>query len=234
VKVGPGWLVTVTFPDRPEMQVSDFATEADAKNWMTNDSWVWLKKNGVWGMINHRRRPSRQAITPMEYRTLWGGVSVPLILRFYPERVETKKARGFKAWLGRSAKPAGQKRRREAVAPIEYFVLPLKASGPAVDEIRIGHLIRTGGEASASARQPWPGLRAPPVRPCAIPKDAIAELVSARGIPDLLDSIRVGLVQAAVRDSKAVAAQSESKRPTNTYKSGSHDADCAGGVKVGH
>jgi hypothetical protein len=27
----------------------------------------------------------------MEYRTLWGGVSVALILRFYPERVETKR-----------------------------------------------------------------------------------------------------------------------------------------------
>src|SRR6266404_4476259 len=42
VKGGPGWLVIITFPDRPEMQVSDFATEADAKNWITNDSWAWL------------------------------------------------------------------------------------------------------------------------------------------------------------------------------------------------
>jgi hypothetical protein len=33
-------------PDQPEMQISDFATEADAKNWITNDSWVWLKKLG--------------------------------------------------------------------------------------------------------------------------------------------------------------------------------------------
>jgi hypothetical protein len=46
MKGGPGWLVIVTFPDRPEMQVSDFATEADAKNWITNDSWAWLKKLG--------------------------------------------------------------------------------------------------------------------------------------------------------------------------------------------
>jgi hypothetical protein len=30
----------------------------------------------------------------MEYRTLWDGVSVALILRFYPERVEQKEAMG--------------------------------------------------------------------------------------------------------------------------------------------
>jgi hypothetical protein len=40
VKAGPGWLVIVTFPDRPEMQVRGFATEADAQNWITNDSSV--------------------------------------------------------------------------------------------------------------------------------------------------------------------------------------------------
>jgi hypothetical protein len=33
----------------------------------------------------------------MEYRTLWDGVSVVLILRFYLERVETKEAMGLKA-----------------------------------------------------------------------------------------------------------------------------------------
>jgi hypothetical protein len=31
----------------------------------------------------------------MEYRTLWNGVSVAVILRFYPKRVETKKNAGF-------------------------------------------------------------------------------------------------------------------------------------------
>jgi hypothetical protein len=46
IKVGPGWMVVVTFPDRPEIEVPDFATEADAKNWITNDSWAWLKKLG--------------------------------------------------------------------------------------------------------------------------------------------------------------------------------------------
>jgi hypothetical protein len=34
----------------------------------------------------------------MEYRTLWGGVSVALILRFYPERVETKRCNGVVAY----------------------------------------------------------------------------------------------------------------------------------------
>jgi hypothetical protein len=45
----------------------------------------------------------------MEYRTLWGSVSVAVILRLYPERVETKDAMGFKAWLGPLAKPAEKK-----------------------------------------------------------------------------------------------------------------------------
>jgi antibiotic biosynthesis monooxygenase (ABM) superfamily enzyme len=45
----------------------------------------------------------------MEYRTLWGSVSVAVILRLYPERVETKDAMGFKAWLGPLAKPAETK-----------------------------------------------------------------------------------------------------------------------------
>src|SRR6516165_9640462 len=35
-----------------------------------------------------------RTISWMEYRTLWGGVSVALILRFYPERVETKRGNG--------------------------------------------------------------------------------------------------------------------------------------------
>jgi len=31
----------------------------------------------------------------MEYQTLWSGVSVAVILRFYPKRVETKKNAGL-------------------------------------------------------------------------------------------------------------------------------------------
>src|SRR5437588_12929845 len=46
IKMGSGWLVIVRFPDRPEIEVPGFATEADAQNWVTNDSWAWLKKLG--------------------------------------------------------------------------------------------------------------------------------------------------------------------------------------------
>ena len=40
------WMVVAKFPDSPQMQLTDFATEADAKNWITNDSSGWLKKLG--------------------------------------------------------------------------------------------------------------------------------------------------------------------------------------------
>jgi hypothetical protein len=47
MKAGHNWMVVVTFPDRPEMHVNDFPTEADARNWITtNDSQEWLKKLG--------------------------------------------------------------------------------------------------------------------------------------------------------------------------------------------
>jgi hypothetical protein len=45
-KFGGEWVVVVTFPDRADLQVNDFATEADARNWITNDSEGWLKKLG--------------------------------------------------------------------------------------------------------------------------------------------------------------------------------------------
>jgi hypothetical protein len=44
IKMGSGWLVIVRF--QPEIEVPGFATEADAQNWVTNDSWAWLKKLG--------------------------------------------------------------------------------------------------------------------------------------------------------------------------------------------
>jgi hypothetical protein len=44
MKAGHNWMIVVTFPDRPEMLVNDFPTEADARNWITNDSQEWLKK----------------------------------------------------------------------------------------------------------------------------------------------------------------------------------------------
>src|SRR6266436_1131782 len=40
------------------------------------------------------RSKGSRTISWMEYRTLWGGVSVAPILRFYPERVETKRGNG--------------------------------------------------------------------------------------------------------------------------------------------
>jgi hypothetical protein len=46
IKVRSGWLVVVRFPDRPEIEVPGFSTEADAKNWVTNDSSAWLQKLG--------------------------------------------------------------------------------------------------------------------------------------------------------------------------------------------
>lgn len=46
IKAGPGWLVIIRFPDRPEIEVPGFATEADANNWVTNDSEIWLEKLG--------------------------------------------------------------------------------------------------------------------------------------------------------------------------------------------
>jgi hypothetical protein len=44
--MGSGWRVIVRFPDRPEIEVPGFATEADAQNWVTNDSSAWLEKLG--------------------------------------------------------------------------------------------------------------------------------------------------------------------------------------------
>jgi hypothetical protein len=46
MKAGQDWMVVATFPDRPELHVSDFPTEADARNWIINDSQEWLKKLG--------------------------------------------------------------------------------------------------------------------------------------------------------------------------------------------
>src|SRR5207245_7864860 len=40
------------------------------------------------------RSKGSRTISWMEYRTLWDGVSVAFILRFYPERVETKRGNG--------------------------------------------------------------------------------------------------------------------------------------------
>jgi hypothetical protein len=46
MKRGSTWMVVVTFPDRADLQVADFGTEADARNWIANDSQAWLTKLG--------------------------------------------------------------------------------------------------------------------------------------------------------------------------------------------
>src|SRR5262245_143057 len=47
MKVGTGWRVVITsFPDRADMEIPNFATEADARNWITNDSEEWLSRLG--------------------------------------------------------------------------------------------------------------------------------------------------------------------------------------------
>ena len=46
MKTGPTWMVVVTFPDRADLHVTDFGTEADARKWIANDSQAWLTKLG--------------------------------------------------------------------------------------------------------------------------------------------------------------------------------------------
>jgi hypothetical protein len=77
----------------------------------------------------------------MEYRTLWDGVSVALILRLYSERVEAKKGNGTQGMVGMSAKAAGQKRMREAGA-VEYFRFASAAFGcPCLAALRFANVL---------------------------------------------------------------------------------------------
>jgi hypothetical protein len=39
-------MVVVTFPDRTDLQVTDFGAEADARKWIANESQEWLRKLG--------------------------------------------------------------------------------------------------------------------------------------------------------------------------------------------
>ncbi len=63
------------------------------------------------------RSKGSRTISWMEYRTLWGGVSVVLIVRFFSESVETKRGNGAQDMVRAVRKPAGQNGRREVVAP---------------------------------------------------------------------------------------------------------------------
>ena len=40
----PGWYVRVTLPHGEQIQMNEFMTETEAKNWITDKSAVWLKK----------------------------------------------------------------------------------------------------------------------------------------------------------------------------------------------
>ena len=44
LKIGHEWHVVVTYPSGQQEQITGFKTEADAQNWITNDSQAWLKK----------------------------------------------------------------------------------------------------------------------------------------------------------------------------------------------
>jgi hypothetical protein len=43
---GPRWQVVATHSCGKQEQITGFATESDAKNWITNDSAAWLRKHG--------------------------------------------------------------------------------------------------------------------------------------------------------------------------------------------
>src|SRR4029453_1452884 len=76
------------------------------------------------------RSKGSRTISWMEDRTLWGGVSVALILRFYSERVETKRGNETQRMVGTICKGCGTERRGEVVA-VEYFRFASKAfAGP--------------------------------------------------------------------------------------------------------
>jgi hypothetical protein len=57
----------------------------------------------------------------MDYRTLWDGVSVALILRFYPEGVDTKRGNGAQGMVSAICKACGKEMKARGGGPIEYF-----------------------------------------------------------------------------------------------------------------
>jgi hypothetical protein len=44
VKVGPRWHVVGTYPRGQKEHITGFKTEADALDWIANDSAAWLEK----------------------------------------------------------------------------------------------------------------------------------------------------------------------------------------------
>jgi len=49
LKVGAQWHVVDTYPRGQEEHITGFKTEADAKDWLKNDSQAWLKKRSYGG-----------------------------------------------------------------------------------------------------------------------------------------------------------------------------------------
>jgi hypothetical protein len=77
----------------------------------------------------------------MEYRTLWGGVSVGLILRFYPERVETKRGNGVESLRERN-EGMGVPDRVLALADDRDGIMAAPTGSPAeiVQALEAGHI----------------------------------------------------------------------------------------------
>src|SRR5216684_2344149 len=73
------------------------------------------------------RSKGSRTISWMEYRTLWGGVSVALILRFYPERVETKRGNGAQGMVRAICKACGKEIKAWGGGPYNIFILALNA-----------------------------------------------------------------------------------------------------------
>jgi hypothetical protein len=47
IKFGPQWHVVGTYPDGQQEHITGFKTEADALDWIANDSATWLEKRRV-------------------------------------------------------------------------------------------------------------------------------------------------------------------------------------------
>jgi hypothetical protein len=53
----PGWYVRVTLPRGEQIQINEFETETEAKNWITGKSAAWLKKIEAGGTLRFLSPP---------------------------------------------------------------------------------------------------------------------------------------------------------------------------------
>src|ERR1700693_739099 len=84
------------------------------------------------------RSKGSRSVSWMEYRTLWGGVSVALILRLYPERVETKKRRGAQGMVRAICKVCGKEMKAWGGHRIFSFRLLRRSDGHAYPQAAPG------------------------------------------------------------------------------------------------